>query len=325
MAVEAAVTRVGDLTARAATLDDAEFAADVWTAHDPDDPVDPLIQRYQWKTAPPWPRERFIFELDGRAVGQGFHAHAPWEQMPDRYGHLGAALLPDASTPERLDAIFELLESRLRAAGARTFATWLKDGDPTAAVLGSRGYKEERRGKGWELDLAVQRQKLTAMAEASRARMTKEGVTVRTLAEDDDPDVERKLHRLVSESFRDIPTTVPIVELPFEQWRKWLGKPGIVRDRVWIARLGDEVVGVSLLNYPPVRGNVWTEYTGTARSVRGRGVARALKLETVLQADALGIARVRTGNDAENAPILHLNEEMGYRQFGTGIQYLKPA
>ena len=45
----------------------------------------------------------------------------------------------------------------------------------------------------------------------------------------------------------------------------------------------------------------------------------------MLQADALGIARVRTGNDAENAPILHLNEEMGYRQFGTGIQYLKDA
>ena len=35
------------------------------------------------------------------------------------------------------------------------------------------------------------------------------------------------------------------------------------------ARSGDEIVGISLLAYPPVRGIVVTEWTGTARSVRG--------------------------------------------------------
>ena len=41
-------------------------------------------------------------------------------------------------------------------------------------------------------------------------------------------------------------------------------------------------------------------------------MARALKYETLAQAIALGAQRVRTSNDGENAPILHLNTEMGY-------------
>jgi hypothetical protein len=38
-----------------------------------------------------------------------------------------------------------------------------------------------------------------------------------------------------------------------------------------------------------------------------------LKYETVAQAIELGAQRVRTMNDGENAPILHINTEMGYR------------
>ena len=51
----------------------------------------------------------------------------------------------------------------------------------------------------------------------------------------------------------------------------------------------------------------------TSQRGRGRGVAKALKYATVAQAITLGTRRVRTGNDGENAPILHLNAEMGYR------------
>jgi hypothetical protein len=47
--------------------------------------------------------------------------------------------------------------------------------------------------------------------------------------------------------------------------------------------------------------------------VRGQGVARALKYETLAQAIGLGFRSVRTQNDGANAPILHLNDEMGYR------------
>lgn len=111
--------------------------------------------------------------------------------------------------------------------------------------------------------------------------------------------------------------------MPFEAFLSTLRAPGIREDRTWMARRGDDVVGVSMLEYPRVRGVVQTDWTGTARSVRGMGVARALKCETVMQAIALGIDRVRTDNDSANAPILHLNETMGHLPAGEMIQLLR--
>jgi hypothetical protein len=70
---------------------------------------------------------------------------------------------------------------------------------------------------------------------------------------------------------------------------------------------------------------VETDWTGTARKVRGRGVARALKCETVMQAISFGVKTVRTDNDGENAPILHLNASMGYTRLKDQIQLMKPA
>ena len=74
------------------------------------------------------------------------------------------------------------------------------------------------------------------------------------------------------------------------------------------------IVGLrAVIGYPPTRGIPWTAFTCTARAVRGRGIARALKYATIAQAIEQGAREVETQNDTENAPILHLNQEMGYR------------
>jgi mycothiol synthase len=155
--------------------------------------------------------------------------------------------------------------------------------------------------------------------------MREQGVQLLAVAQDSDPDKYRKLYAMTNEADEDVPTTVPIVPLPFDRFMKWFAAPSIHEDRFWIARLDHDVVGLSVLEYPPERGNVWTDFTATARRVRGRGIARALKLETVVQAIELGVERVRTSNDGENAPILHLNEDLGYRRIPGFIQFLKQA
>lgn len=105
----------------------------------------------------------------------------------------------------------------------------------------------------------------------------------------------------------------------------YFDSPGIRRDRMWIARRGDDVVGLSVLSYLQVRGVPGTDWTATARSIRGRGVARALTLETLAQAITLGVSRVRTGNDAQNLPSLHLNAELGYTRIPGHINFVKDA
>jgi len=317
---------IGDLVLRRATLDDARFAADLVTAVFPDDPEDPVLTRHWWSIeAQERVIERFVALRQGREVGYAKWGHPPWSKMPERYGSVGAELAPELRTADRLAALLGAMEERVLADGARAASCWAWEHDGALiAALDRRGFRAGRRERFWELDLRANRARLLALNEASRARMREQGVAVATLDREGDPQRYRKLWRMSEEAEQDIPTTVPHTEMSFEAFRRWLASPGLRENRVWIARLGGDLVGISMLSYPPERGHVQTDWTATARSVRGRGVARALKCETVAQAIALGVEVVRTDNDGENAPILHLNETMGYLRRPDMIQFLKP-
>ena len=317
--------RVGDLELRPATLDDAAIAADVETECAPDDPEDPQMTRHWWSLAAEEDTaEREIALLDGVPVGFTEYEHRPWSKMPERFAELHAAILPAASSPGRLHALFDHLEERARSDGARTVSAWAWEWNADRiSLLERRGYHEERRERYWELDLVAGRDRITAMAAESRARMVREGVRLLTLAEDVDPKKFEKLKRMSDEAESDVPTTVPWVPIDMDEFMEWFESPALHKDRIWIAREGDDIVGISQLTYPPVRGPVATDWTGMARKARGRGIARALKCETLTQAIALGVESVRTDNDSTNAPILHINETMGYRRRPDMIQLLK--
>lgn len=305
---------VGDLELRSATLDDASIAADVETECCPDDPEDPQMTRHWWSLASEEDTaEREIALLDGAPVGYTEFTHRPWSKMPERFADLHAAIRPAAYSAERLDALFEHLEERARSDGALkvSASAWEWNVD-RLALLERRGYREERRERYWELDLVAGRERITAMAAESRARMEREGIRLLTLADDDDPNKFEKLKRMSDEAESDVPTTTPWVQIDMEEFMEWFESPALHKDRIWIAREGDDIVGISQLTYPPVRGPVATDWTGMARTARGRGIARALKCETLMQAIAFGVEKVRTDNDSTNAPILHLNETMGY-------------
>jgi GNAT superfamily N-acetyltransferase len=313
-----------DLQFVPATPDDGAFAADVETAVRPRSPRDPLVYRYWWAQPDEFTEyARFVVRRDGRPIGFGTVEHARWDVNAERYASVGGEVLPEHRA-HAFSAVLEAMEQRALAAGARVLRTWANEDDPERiAMVVARGYTEDRRGRRWELDLVANRERLLAMTEESRARMRAEGVRLLTLADDDDPAVLEKVWRLSEEATSDVPTTVPHTPEAMDAYVRWVNAPEIHRDRFWIARIDDDVVGVSLLGFPPVRGVVGTEWTATARAVRGRGIARALKCETVAQAIALGVDRVRTGNDAANDPILHINATMGYRRIAGNIQYLK--
>ena len=320
-----ATEAVADLALRAATLDDAAFVADVYTALWPDEPEDPALTRYWWEH--PWDDgvwERYVADRDGRDVGFAAMGHPRWEQMPERWARLQADLAPDARSGERLDALVAFVERRARADGALRVSKWAREQDALQiGILADRGYREERRERFWELDLVGKRAPLAAMTDATRRRMREQGIEITTLDRVDDPEKYRRLWRMSEEASQDTPRTVPWTPTPFETFRAWLRNPALREDRAWVARVGHDIVGISVLAYPPGRGVVVTEWTGTARSVRGKGVARALKCETAMQAIALGVDRVRTDNDSQNDPILHINESMGYQPRPEMIQFIK--
>ncbi|MGA8297633.1 MAG: GNAT family N-acetyltransferase [Acidimicrobiales bacterium] len=74
-------------------------------------------------------------------------------------------------------------------------------------------------------------------------------------------------------------------------------------------------VPVGLASISCERDQTWnTWFTGVAPESRGIGLARALKLTTMALARREGGIRITGFNDVKNAPILHLNESLGFER-----------
>lgn len=313
---------------RRASIDDVPVIADVMTRVDPDEPWDPVLWRHNWETwtISGFPSRSYLV-LDAGAVA----GVAEWwmrEPPPGelRLGSLRVGLLAEDSAAMR--ECLSMLEGDLREMGVNGFAASTREDEHfRPAELRATGYRPDRLSRRWELDLAANRDRLRAMAAPACERMARQGIEVLTIAdaERSDPGVLRKVYEVDRLATQDVPTTVPHVTPPFEGWLHDLTSPGLRKDRMWVACAGPDVLGMSWLKYPPVRGNVWTDWTGVAPAARGRGIAGALKLQTLLQAIEVGVGRVRTENDEENAPILHINEQMGYRAIPGTRLWLKDA
>ena len=289
------------------------FLADVQTEEHPDEPTDPAGIEL-------WLRnDRIVFrtytvEVGGAPAGFAVNERNQWEAAPDRVVWLYAGLLPEQRTAEALAGAYLFLEGHARSDGGRVAMVYVREDDaPALAAVGGLGYREDRRERYWELDLKADPERLRRQAERSREQMQRAGMEIVTLASDPDPDRYLKTHQMSTAAEQDIPTSESIVPDSFGYFMEWVESPNLHQDRFWIARDGDEIVGLSTLSYPVERGIVSTDFTCVARSHRLRGIARALKLETIVQAIELGVDRIRTDNDFRNAPILHLNEVLGYQ------------
>ena len=64
--------------------------------------------------------------------------------------------------------------------------------------------------------------------------------------------------------------------------------------------------------------------TGTLRDYRGRGLALLAKRATLVNAAKRGVELVSTENDETNAPMLRVNEHLGYRPIGSTLGWSRP-
>ncbi len=305
-----------ELRLRPATLDDAAIVADLESLRDPLEPRDPVLLRHWWLMSDELEKTmRRVDVREGKAVAYVAASHEMWNEDEKRFGIVRPLLRNDVWEQSVYAQLVKLGEDWLRSEGATTAVARVReDMKQDITALGEFGYGEDRRMRTSELDLVARRDEIMATLEETRRHMKQQGVQLHPLSEDTDAERYRKLYEMMIESEKDIPTTVPWRELSFEEWRRfWFDNPAIQEDRFWIAREDDAIVGTSVLDSPVVRGIPWTAYTGTSRSVRGRGIARALKYESMAQAIDAGYTRVRTTNDADNPSILRINTEMGYQ------------
>jgi RimJ/RimL family protein N-acetyltransferase len=312
-----------ELQLRPTTLDDAALVADLEAERDPVAPTDPVLLRHWWRMTDELEHAmRLIATRDGQAIAFAGASHHRWDPGEKRFGTIRIILRDGTWSLERFGQLARAAEAWLRDEGAATSVARVReDFNRDVDALERLGYRENRRMRISELDLEARRADILATRDQCRRDMAQQGVVLSVLSQDGDPDKYRKLHAMVTESEKDIPTTVPWRELEFDEWQRfWFTNPAIREDRFWVAREGERIVGTSVLDTPVVRGVPWTAYTGTSRAVRGRGIARALKYESMGQAIELGYKLVRTNNDADNPAILRINEAMGYHPVAPVIE-----
>ena len=299
---------------RPATAEDATLAADLVTASWTREAEDPVIVAYRWsRPRDGWRHGRYIAEVDGRPVAFLEWQHGRFEELPERHCWVEVYLDLAHMDAGLLDELWAWIEQDAWHEGALTLNAACGEDEPEVlAALGRRGYAPKRTDRVWTLDLQKHAGRLTADAAAARQRMLVAGIVLTTLDRWTDPERWPKLHGLSELMRQDVPHTSPPLPQTLEDFRARIEAPNVRWDRYWIALDGTEPVAVSFLSFPPVRGSVWTGFTGSHPRYRGRGIARAVKLQTLAQAAELGIGDVRTDNDSENKPMLHINETLGY-------------
>jgi mycothiol synthase len=306
---------VKEPTLRPATLDDAALAADLMTAAYPAYAADPIVTRYRWEhPRKGWSMARLIAEVDGQPVGYVDWLHGPPEQDPERHCEVGVALDRAYLDVPLLVFLWRHITDHAVSAGSRVLEAYAAEDEPEVLdALEQVGYTRDRKEKVWELDLQANGARLVAEAREARENAARDGYLMTTAAGWQSQDKLPALHLLDGLTRKDIPTTFPILPETLDNFIARSTAPDRPHDRWWIALKDGEPVAMSYLRFPPVRGAIWTGYTCCHPDHRGRGVARAVKLQSLGQAVELGVPYVYTDNDSENAPMLHINERLGYR------------
>jgi GNAT superfamily N-acetyltransferase len=85
-----------------------------------------------------------------------------------------------------------------------------------------------------------------------------------------------------------------------------------------LAVAGDRFVGLSAIGFESDDRTAFNAFTGIDQAYRGRKIAQALRILVAQYAISQGAQVIVTDNDSENAPMLAINNKMGYvRQPGT--------
>jgi GNAT superfamily N-acetyltransferase len=297
--------------------DDYAHLVRIGTASFPDDPLSEEEVRHNdaaWDHSRYW-FVRFVAEdPHGAVVGTGRMSHMAYEFHPQKY-LMFLTVHPDHRRRGVGGALFDHVVAELRGRDATAVRTWVQKetmGD-SIEFLAHHGFREVQRA--WESRLDVAGFDFDRFAGAEE-RAAGQGITLTTLAAERarDREAPRRVYEMISAILPDVPAVEQVTPVSYEHWLAYdVETPKALGDAFFLAKERDRYVGVSFLQRRLEQPDVLSqELTGVLREHRGKGIAMALKLQTVKYARAHGCREIRTGNDTRNRPMLRINEAMGF-------------
>jgi GNAT superfamily N-acetyltransferase len=135
------------------------------------------------------------------------------------------------------------------------------------------------------------------------------------------PELLRAAWELMCETWNDMPGEASVPS-GYEAWKSRFDE-GLRSLAGAFVALGPDgaPLGITITGHDDDHpGDAFTSYTAVVPAARGRGVAMALKLHQVRWCREAGYRRILTGNHEGNAPMLAINERLGFRVSKTILQ-----
>ena len=228
-----------------------------------------------------------------------------------------------AVTPRRVDGD---LSDRLLETSERHLVdngTEFLDADAAeeGVQVGGEDFRRAILERGYELTESSQilGLDLTTLPEPPPAP---EGAELRAFREfDDDP---RPIYEIDKATSEDEPGGPDDGFLPYEDWVRILWDNPLADRDLSLALLLDGVPVTISCYRSDGTGRMESGMTGTLREYRGRGLAAHTKTKALHLARQKGLRHAYTGNHSDNAPMLAINDRLGYGVVGSEETYRRP-
>jgi mycothiol synthase len=219
-------------------------------------------------------------------------------------------------------ALLGALESFLRERGGEAMLCYASEEDNIGAFLEHRGFSETFRGYSQWLPL----EGFDVVQFSSHSGWQREGIQLQSLESlRHDPDTPQKLYDLYVQLEQDAPRAdADYAQLSFEQFYfNNFEQASSVPEAVTIAVHGDRLIGLNTLYLDSSGDILHNGLTGVLPEYRGLGLALALKLEGIRVAQQHGMRGITSFNASSNAPILRLNEKLGFERAPATLEWRK--
>ncbi|MEV4611980.1 GNAT family N-acetyltransferase [Kitasatospora sp. NPDC049258] len=294
------------VTVRAFRPGDAPAAAAAYRAGRPHLVITPEV--VGWLAARPH-YHLLVAESDHRVVGT-----ARFGPLTDS-AEAGQAFLNVSVEPEHRrrgagGALLRAAERALADLGTVTAHGWVDDLPGALAFAARHGYRAGRDAHFGALDLTAGLPPLPGPPP---------GVELRRAADYlDDP---YPLYLVDVAGALDEPGDIALNAQPYQEWLAEIWqRPDLDRDLTTVAVVDGAPAAFSSVQTDGAR-RYWSAFTATRPEYRGRGLAKLAKLDSLHRARAAGCTAAYTSNDGSNAPMLAINEWLGYRRCATEFKH----
>lgn len=266
--------------------------------------------RHQLLTAPERIRQLFLVAAVGGPGGQvaGWALAATNPDSPEA----GDAILRLAVAPGRQGqgigtTLYLAAERHLRDISAATVRIWIPDEPKSISFATHRGYDRRRAMVYSRCDPAT----LPPMPPVPQ------GITLTGLGSAG-PEVVYEWDMACA---ADEPRDGAFTPMAYREWKSLHWEAPDHRADLGVAALeGGTVVAATAVEVDGARSV--SGFTGVLPGHRGRGLAKLVKSASLRRVAEAGITEAFTSNDAENAPMLAVNDWLGYRPFTKALLYV---